>query len=142
MDPVSRLRQCEHGVQGAKSSTKPFMSMIGLKVFSSQFAPVARYIMRNRFLSTGVTNFPGPGIQLEWDGRKGLAVDFAAGIMNGVGGVGFMVMSYKDHFRICATAESAVLSRDEMTELIDLSGQMINELYELANSDEGDVENV
>lgn len=64
---------------------------MGLKLFSSQYAVVARYLSGNRYLCTGMSNFPGPSLQMDLDGMKVLVIDFAAGTLEGQGGVGFTI---------------------------------------------------
>lgn len=50
---------------------------------------------------------------------KVLAVDFAAGGLDGQAGVTFMILSYIDSIRICSLAENAILTKEQMNELIE-----------------------
>ncbi len=134
MDIVSRLKECECGVQNAKQSALPLLGGIVLKIFASQFAKVTRYLTRNRYMCTGMSNFPGPGVQIYLDGMKVLAVDFVAGGLDGQAGVTFMIMSYNDNIRICSLAENAILTKDDMNELIKNVCVRIDKLYSISNS--------
>ncbi len=81
-----------------------------------------------------MSNFPGPIVQIHLDGMKVLAVDFTAGVLEGQPGVGFSILSYNGNIRIGSLAENAVLTRDEMNELIGNICMMIDKLYAISKT--------
>lgn len=138
LNPVHRLRKCEHAFLKAKNSPMTLLASIGVKTFPANLAPISRAMAKNRYLATGISSFPGPGVELDLNGKRILAVDFAGGPLEGVSGVAFMALSYVESFRICATAESAVLSRDQMDKLIGLIYKEVDVLYDLALKESND----
>lgn len=86
LDPVSRLKKCEKGLELAKRSTIPFFAVLSVRIIGCHLASVAKLLLANRAVPMGLSNFPGPGKDMEWNGRKGLSTDFIAGALNGVAG--------------------------------------------------------
>lgn len=76
----------------------------------------------------GLSNFPGPGSEIQWKGHRGLSTDFIAGALNGVAGGGFMVLSYRNQIRIACCVEQAVMDKAELQQLV---GDMTEELNNL-----------
>lgn len=83
---LERLIETEERLLKAKNSTLPWFSVIYGKLVGSHFAPIARKLLCNNIIPMGLSNFPGPGKEIWWNGRKGLAADFVAGAVSGVAG--------------------------------------------------------
>ena len=160
--PTERLLKCEMSIQSAKNSTLPWFGVVFVKVIGSHLAPLAKLLLNNNIIPMGLTSFPGPAKEIVWKGRKALAADFLCGTLPGVAGnnfkmfeikyifcikllltfficdissgVGFMVLSYGDYIRISATAEHAVMERDELNKLIEFVCDEIHVLRSISNS--------
>lgn len=133
LTPIERLKLTDQVFYEARHNSQLLrLSFIYYKLLSSHLASVAKYLLFNRFISAGLSNFPGPGLKLEFRGRAGLGLDFCTGGQQGVTGVAFGVVSYMDKIRFGATTDRGLMEREELTEVIKAVERELDLLYEEA----------
>ncbi|CAL8122516.1 unnamed protein product [Orchesella dallaii] len=134
LNPIVRIRMCEELLQQQKSSTIPLLLHFLAQSLGLHFSSVSSFLTSNRVNAIGLTNFPAGNrdIKTGFGDEKVLAVDLAAGGLTGVTGVTFMAISYVDHIRFAVTAESAVMSREDVENLLQYVCDEIDLLHTLS----------
>lgn len=87
ISPSSRLKLCDTIFEEAKSTALPQLAYIYSKLMGSHLAVVSSWLLRNTIIPMGLSNFPGSASEIFYNGKKGLAGDFAAGAVSGVAGM-------------------------------------------------------
>lgn len=128
---LERLEEAGKSVLELKNSWMPLVGKIYFDMVSYPVTPIAQYTATNRIFPVGLTNFPGPGIQVEYNGRKAVSADFAVGLLQGITGLCFMVVSYNDYIRIGVVAESCVMNKKCLSALVDYVKDEIDCLNEI-----------
>ncbi|ODN05313.1 hypothetical protein Ocin01_01342 [Orchesella cincta] len=134
MSPILRVRECEELLQQQKSSTIPLLLHFLARTIGLHFSSVCSFLTSNRVNPIGLTNFPAGIHEIKTglaDGKV-LAVDLAVGGLTGVTGVAFMAISYVDHIRFAVTAESSVMTKDEVEDLLRYICDEVDLLHTLA----------
>lgn len=134
LNSEERLQLCEKRLSLAKRSTIPSFGLLYSHLFGNHFTSVAKQFLTNRLIPCGLSNFAGPTCPIQWNGYQGLAADFVAGAVQGVAGVGFMLLTYHDNLRLAISAEEAVLDQNQAEQLIDFITEEIDNLYVLSTS--------
>ncbi|CAL8085192.1 unnamed protein product [Orchesella dallaii] len=132
LDPVVRVKKLEANLTQAKRNTTPLMFLLLMKTLGSLFPFMIDILARNRVIPTGVSNFPGPGIEMRLNGKRGMEGDFFAGTLQGVTGVGFQVGSYQDCLRVSTVVDNQVMSKSEVKQMVSYVVEEFDKLYELA----------
>ncbi|CAL8092356.1 unnamed protein product [Orchesella dallaii] len=117
-DPVSRLRACHALLETSRNSVIPYLARFYGIVLGCHLTSVCKLIGKNKMVSTGLSNFPSLPVKVGVGNTKAVAVDFACGTLEGDVGAGFMVLSYGDHIRFAVTAEKALMSREQIDNLL------------------------
>ncbi|CAL8085280.1 unnamed protein product [Orchesella dallaii] len=138
LESLERLYKVDKVLRDGKGLL-PLILPFFIALLGSHLAMIVQQITKNRHVSTAFSNFPGPGIQLEWEKGRVLTSDFAGGALPGVAGVGFAILSFGDYLRIAITANSAVMERNQVKELITFFNDEIAILQELAMKQSGSV---
>lgn len=76
LNSMDRLHECEWQLKRAKSSPMPLITSLALKAFSSHLAPVSKCILRNHYVATGASNFPGPQVEVNLNQNRALGATF------------------------------------------------------------------
>lgn len=132
ISPLKRLEIVTENEISARAYPYPEVVDMQNAICGNLFAWLLRFLNKNRLCSSGVSNFPGPGIQLTLCQNKLLGMDFAGGLLHGDSGIGFRVLSCVNNIRFCVTAEAAVFSVEDLKEIITYVQEEIDILYELA----------
>ncbi len=133
LNSITKLHICETNLQNGKSSMVPHLLRYFLvPAVLNHLTPVSKYLSYNHVIPVGLTMFRASDLgTVEYKGRKNITCDFAAGTALGVTGIGFMILSYGDYITISATAESSVVTREELEKLMAFVEDEIDKLYEL-----------
>lgn len=132
---MGRLRETEKSFHDARfNSQLPKLVLPVLKLIGSLPVSLCRHLVRNNVSPAGMTNFPGPSLEVNGFGRKCLAIDFCTGNMDGVCGIGFNLLSYGKQFRLTVVAENGILERTELDEVVSLFENELEVLYKLAKN--------
>lgn len=130
---LERLKDTERRFNDARYKSQIPMVLSGIgKLVACLPTPLAKYLCANTLIAAGLSNFPGPEINLDFNKKKILSLDFSAGALNGVAGVAFTAVSYNNGIRIGVTAEEAVMETTELAEMIAVIEKEIETLYEYA----------
>ena len=83
-----------------------------------------------------MSNFPGPGVQLELLGHKLVTCDAAIGLLFGAAGVSFQLVRYCQHLRISVLAEKAIMDQEGLSNLVNVVVSAIDNYYELSRQNQ------
>ncbi|CAL8085186.1 unnamed protein product [Orchesella dallaii] len=132
LDPVVRVKKMEAILKLAKRSTTPLMFLLLMKTIGSLFPFLIDLLGRNKVIPTGVSNFPGPGLEFNVNGKQAMEVEFCAGTLQGVTGVGFQVLSYKNSLRFSTVVDNQVMCKKEVEQMVAYVVEEFDKLYKLS----------
>ncbi|ODM90900.1 O-acyltransferase WSD1 [Orchesella cincta] len=131
MHPVDRVGNIETELKHARQNTLPLMYPLLVQAFGSLLPSLAAFLLKIRFSSVGLSNFPGPPGQVRYNGRKCLMADFISGTLVGTIGVYIHLCSYEGQVRIATTFGKKCLDVIEADVMMRSIVDEINILYEL-----------
>lgn len=130
---MKRLKITERSFQDARHFSQiPLITGLFAVWADCLPASLAQLLLKNRFLPAIMSNFPGPEIKLKYNEMEIVTMDFCAGGLIGIAGVVFTVLSCNNHVRFAATAETGVMDRMGLRNLIARVQGEIELLYQMA----------
>ncbi|CAL8084793.1 unnamed protein product [Orchesella dallaii] len=131
LESLQRLKMISSILKAARQNTVPLLITYLSRVIGS-LPPVITKLFR-RYLVTPValTNFPGPGMDMEVEGKKLLFSDSVVGTQ-GVAGVCFTVFSLRNHIRIIAAVEEGVMDQSAAKQMLEYIAEEFDNLNELS----------
>ncbi|ODM91183.1 hypothetical protein Ocin01_15498 [Orchesella cincta] len=132
LDSLERLKKVEKELQHARSSTRPIIFPLVWKLFGLPLARINRAISKNRNLAVGLSSFPGPAVDIYLNGKKVLLADGLGGLGDGSGGVGFLLLTFRNHIRIATMVVDGIMNREEVKEMLGYVEEEFDRLQELS----------